>query len=207
MNSGLRDTYNRIARHWHADHRLDDWWVEGTEQFLRLLPPGGSILDVGCGAGTKAKFMADKGFQVTGIDFSDELLHIARSEAPHCHFMHVAMEELDRISEKFDGVFAQASLLHIPKKEAPSIVQSMAERLADGGYLSIAVKERKPERPEEEIVKERDYGYEYERFFSYYTLDELRQYLQSAGLGVISELRDPSPSGKTVWLQIIGRKC
>lgn len=206
MNKELRDTYNRIAEDWSRDHADDDWWIEGTNKFLSLLPANGSVLDVGCGAGNKAKYMADRGFHVLGIDFSEELLKIARAEALATKFRNVAMEELDSITEQFDGVFAQASLLHIPKAEAEDIVKKMAARVNDGGHLYIAVKEIREGNPEEEINKENDYGYNYERFFSYFIIPELESYLQNAGLEVVWSVRNPNPSGKTVWLQIIGKK-
>ena len=55
-----------------------------------------------------------------------------------------------------------------------------------------------------EIKKESDYGYEYERFFSFYTIDELRQYFLDAGLAIVHE--DVVPSGKTRWISVIGKK-
>lgn len=125
---------------------------------------------------------------------------------PEGEFKEFSMTDLDSMPENFDGVFAQASLLHIPKKDAGDIVKKMVERLVPGGLLYIAVKETREGKPDEEIEKENDYGYEYERFFSYFTMAELERCLTDAGLQVILKLRNPNPSGKSVWLQIIGRK-
>jgi len=52
----------------------------------------------------------------------------------------------------------------------------------------------------------KNFGCPYERFFSYFTMENLEAYVSHAGLEVIRELRNPSPSGKTVWLQIIARR-
>lgn len=203
----LKETYNRIAENWHHDHVDDAWWVEGTDAFIKELPQGGSVLDVGCGSGVKSKYFAERGCKVVGIDISDGLLDIARREVPAAEFRELSMTDLDLMTETFDGVFAQASLLHIPKKEAGEVVKEMAKRLVPGGLLYIAVKEGRPDKPEESVERENDYGYEYERFFSYFTLAELEQYLRDAGLEVVSKSRSPNPSGKTVWLQIIGKGC
>ncbi len=202
----LKETYNRIAEDWHRDHLDDDWWIEGTDLFIKSLVPGAHVLDVGCGSGVKSKYLIDRGFKVTGIDISEKLLKIARREVPEGEFKVFSMTDLDSMRETFDGVFAQASLLHIPKKNAGEVVQKMVRRLVPGGHLSINVKERREGKPDEETVKENDYGYEYERFFSYFTMPELEGYLADAGLTVVSELRNQNKSGKTVWLQIIGRK-
>lgn len=202
----LKETYNRIAEDWCRDHSSDDWWVEGTDAFIKELSSGACVLDVGCGSGVKSKYLASRGLRVTGIDISDKLLDIARREVPEGEFREFSMIELDAMPETFDGVFAQASLLHIPKKNAGDVVKKMVGRLVSDGLLYIAVKETREGEPDEEVKKENDYGYEYERFFSYFTMDELEQYLTNARLKVISRLRNPNKSGKTVWLQIIGKK-
>ena len=202
----LKETYNRIAEDWHRDHSRDDWWIEGTDAFIEKLSAGARVLDVGCGAGTKSKYLIAHGLKVIGIDISDALLKIAKREVPEGEFKELSMYDLDKMSETFDGVFAQASLLHIPKKDAGDVVKKMANRLASNGLLYLAVKEIRENQAEEEIVTRNGYGYEYELFFSYFTMNELEQYLKDAGLKVILKLRNLHPSGKTVWLQIIGEK-
>lgn len=203
---GLRETYNRIAEDWHKDHSHDEWWVEGTNIFIKELAAGARVLDVGCGSGVKSKYLIEQGFKVTGIDISDKLLEIAKREVPEGDFRVLSMMELDTMVETFDGVFAQASLLHIPKKDAGDVIKKMAGRLTPDGLLYIAVKESREGKPDEGIEKENDYGYEYERFFSYFTMNELEGYLMNAGFEIVSKLRNSNPSGKTVWLQIIARK-
>jgi len=70
--------------------------------------------------------------------------------------------------------------------------------------LHIAVKEIRDKNIEEEIRKEDDYGYEYERFFSYFTLEELRDYFKILKLEIISE--NIVNSGRSNWINIIGKK-
>ena len=202
----LKETYNRIAEDWHRDHLADDWWREGTDDFIKKLPAGAQVLDVGCGSGVKSKYLAAHGLNVVGIDISDKLLEIARREMPNGDYRELSMIDLDDMPETFDGIFAQASLLHIPKKDAGDVVKKMARRLVPDGLLCINVKETREGKPEEGILKEDGYGYECERFFSYFTMSELEQHLTDAGLHVVSKLRNQNKSGKTVWLQIIGRK-
>ncbi|MBI4114681.1 MAG: class I SAM-dependent methyltransferase [Candidatus Niyogibacteria bacterium] len=200
----MRDAYNRIAEDWHIDHKPDTWWINGTDAFISFLQPGALVLDVGCGGGVKAQYLAKKGFKVFGIDFSAGMIEIARREVPEAEFAVMDMKDLSSIRREFDGVFAQASLLHIPKKEVHLVFREFLSHLKPNGYLYVAVKEKKDNAPDEEEKQENDYGYEYKRFFSFYTIDELKQYFLDAGLAIVYE--GVVPSGKTRWLSVIGRK-
>lgn len=200
----LKDTYNKIAADWHKDHKQDNWWVEATDKFISLLPTGGEVLDVGCGAGTKAKYLVNKGLQVLGIDIAENLIAIAKTEVPAARFLVMDMKELGDLMESFDGVFAQASLLHIPKQEISAVIKSLSGKLKSGGYFYVAVKEIKPGQAEEEVVKENDYGYEYERFFSYYTLDEIKKYCIALSMEIA--YANVASSGRSNWLHVIAKK-
>ncbi|HEX8591438.1 MAG TPA: methyltransferase domain-containing protein [Candidatus Paceibacterota bacterium] len=200
----LAETYDRIAEDWHNDHGMDDWWQEGTDVFIQRLTPGSRVLDVGCGSGIKSKYLTDHGLCVTGVDISRKFLDIARTVAPDATFVLGSMQDIKSVAGTFEAVFAQASLLHIPRKDAPEVVREMASKVEPSGLLYLAVKEQREGNPSEEVRKEDDYGYEYERFFSYFTLEDLISYLTDAGLSVVWQ--DRKQSGGTVWLQIIGQK-
>ena len=200
----LRETYNRIAKDWHHDHNDDDWWKEGADKFIGLLGPGDLVLDVGCGAGIKTKYLIEKGLQVIGIDNSEGMLTIAKENAPHGKFHCMDLRGINQLSDQFAGIFAQAVLLHIPKKEVSSVLENLTSKLKSGGYLYLTVKEQRPGGPEEETVTESDYGYEYERFFSYFTVDDLKSFLQNAKLKIVYE--KILPTGKTQWLQLISQR-
>lgn len=204
MNEELKGTYERIADDWHRDHVQDVWWTDVVGTFLSYLPAEGTVLDAGCGPGHIAKFVAGKGFNVTGIDFSERLIAIAKEHVPEASFEVRTMESLDEMEEQFDGVFSQASLLHVRKADAAAMIARLARRVKTGGYLYVSVKEAKEGKPEEEVKVEDDYGYAYERFFSYFTRQELRGYFRDAALTIVWD--EPNAVGRTVWLQIIGRK-
>lgn len=200
----LKETYNRIAGDWHRDHRQDDWWIEGTNKFISFLQKGDLVLDVGCGAGIKSKYLTEKGLRVVGIDFSKKMIEIAKREAPSGTFVVLDLKKADKLEYLFDGIFMQAVLLHIPKQEVAGRLKEVAERLKKGGYLYVAVKEKKPQGIEEETKIENDYGYSYERFFSYFTVDEIESYLRSVGLEIVFSAVDFFRN--TSWIQVIGRK-
>lgn len=200
----LKATYNKIAKDWHQDHSIDDWWIEGVRQFSDLLPKGDSILDAGCGGGAKSKYFVGRGFQVTGIDFSESLISIAREEVPEAEFHILDIRDVKTLNRQFDAVFLQAVLLHFTKNESASILSSLLRVLKPQGLIHVSVKEIKPGQSEEEMKKENDYGYSYERFFSYFTEQEVITLLEEQGLKIVSS--EITPAGKTNWIQVIAKK-
>ena len=198
----LKSTYNRIAADWFKDHNADTWWQEGTNHFLSLLSKGATILDIGCGPGVTTRYLSDKGFRVTGMDFSEKMIEIAHREVPNIEFLVGDIYELDSFNRTFDAIFAKAVLLHVPKDKVVSVLEKMRDKLNPGGLLYIAVKENT--KIDGEIVKENDYGYEYERFFSYFTLPEVTAYLEKIGMKVV--LGNIANSGKTNWIQVISQR-
>ncbi len=203
-NDELRQTYNRIADDWHADHLKDTWWAEGTEAFLTFLKKGDHILDLGCAGGVKSKFLIDHGFRVVGSDLSEEMIRIAKSYEPRGTFMQMDILQTSSLKERFDGVFIQAVLLHIPKIQIPTAVHQAVSVLKPGGIFYVAVKEQRVGQPAEEIKMEHDYGYPYQRFFSYFTTGEIRGHIEQSGCRVLREIR--TVSGKTVWIQLIAQR-
>lgn len=202
--SSLKDTYNKIAADWHADHAADTWWLSGTEKFASMLTPGALVLDAGCGDGVKSRYLVDHGMRVYGIDIAENFLAIARREVPEGEFETLALEDAGKLTQEFDAIFAQASLLHVAKKDILKTLTALSDKLRRGGLFYVAVKEMREGKPEEEIKVDNDYGYTYERFFSYYTIPELEGYFKKLGLEVVH--KQVEKTGKTNWIQMIARK-
>ncbi len=85
------------------------------------------ILDVGCGAGTKSKYLTDKGLKVVGIDFSDKMIEIAKKQVPSATFLTLDLREVETLEQMFDAIFMQAVLLHIPKNEAEKVIRKIVK--------------------------------------------------------------------------------
>lgn len=200
----LKDTYDKIAENWHQDHQKDDWWVEGTNKFISFLKKGDLVLDVGCGGGTKSKYLIQKGLNVIGIDFSGKMIEIAKREAPNGTFIVKDLADIETLDYILEGIFMQAVLLHIPKARAKEAIQKMANKLKKGGYLYVAVKARKPGGAEEEVCIEEDYGHRYERFFSFFSLEEIKNHMRESGLDIVYDTA--THSGRANWVQVIAQK-
>jgi len=155
--------------------------IESINRFVAYLPSGGKILDIGCGSGRDSKIFCDKGFQTVGIDFSSNLLEIAKKKAPGAEFHLMDIEKLQFPPASFDGAWACHSLLHIPKKGLPAVLQAIHALLKEKGTFYLTFKKGLGE------VLEKDLRYgDYEKFWSYYDEEELKQLLESAHFTLLS---------------------
>ena len=103
--------------------------------FLGLLPPGGSILELGCGSGHHSAEMLARGFTVRVTDGSSEMAEIASRRLNH-PVEAMLFDELDE-HEAFDGVWASACLLHAPRNELAGILTRIHRALkADGVFYA-----------------------------------------------------------------------
>lgn len=103
--------------------------------FLELLPKDARVLDFGCGSGRDTKFFLDCGYQVDAIDGSMELCRAA-SEYTGIHVKQMLFQELTEV-EKYEGIWACASILHVKKAELPDIIRKMSLATKENGIISI----------------------------------------------------------------------
>lgn len=107
-------------------------------RFLKYLAPGSSILDFGCGSGRDAKCFAERGYKVTATDGCAELVALA-SEYSGLSVKQLLFSDLAEV-EAYDGVWACASILHLPKAELVDVLQKITTALRPGGYLYTSFK-------------------------------------------------------------------
>jgi SAM-dependent methyltransferase len=106
--------------------------------FLALLPPGGSILELGCGAGNHSAVMLEAGFAVRATDGSPEMAEIASRRLGH-PVEAMLFHELDT-REAYDGVWASACLLHVPRDELAAILGCIHRALKPSGVFYASFK-------------------------------------------------------------------
>lgn len=107
------------------------------EPFLALLSPGSHLLDAGCGSGRDTKAFLDRGYQVTAIDASEAMVQLS-SELTGQRTLLMSFTEM-AFACCFDGIWACASLLHVPLSEIHPVIEQFARALKPKGiwYLSF----------------------------------------------------------------------
>lgn len=170
--------YNTIAQTYAA--RIEQFAPEQERRlFSKLVKKSGSILDVGSAAGRDSTYFAKQGFKVIGIDLSEELLKIARTKYPQLDFRLQDMRQLKFKPLSFDGIWANASLLHLKRAEVPSVLEQFYTLLKPKGVMFVSVKEGTGEKDVSEPLSENLL-----RHFTFFRLDELKQLLVNAGFTV-----------------------
>src|SRR5579863_7193950 len=106
------------------------------QRFLALVPENGHLLDAGCGPGRDTRAFLERGYKVTAIDASETMVTLAtqltRQQALKMRFQELAFCEV------FDGIWACASLLHVPRHEMDAVFERFVMALKPGGVWYIS---------------------------------------------------------------------
>ena len=181
-----------------------------VNEFVGNFPKKGRILDAGCGPGRDSAEFAKRGYEVTGVDISAGLLEEACKRYPEITFVEEDFRSLPFEDSVFDGVWAHASLVHLETKA--DVVKSLAEFyrvLHPGGVLHVLVKAQTGEN-KTAVVTDKLSGHD--RFFQYFTENEIREYLEATGFTVLKLEQyceaDKNPEGRAEveWILGLGRK-
>ncbi len=131
------DYYDTNARDYY-DATISASLAFNWGRFLLRLPSGGNILDFGCGSGRDTKYFLSRGFQVDAIDGSARMCELA-SALTGIKVKNMLFQDLD-ITEKYDGIWACASILHLSTSELASVMDKMARALKDNGVIYASFK-------------------------------------------------------------------
>jgi len=154
------------------------------------------ILDFGCGPGRDLKTFSTLGHVAVGLDGSERFAEMARAETG-CEVWQQNFLELDLPAERFDGIFANAVLFHIPKQELPRVLAQLHATLKPGGVLFSS----NPRGDNQE-------GWNGPRYGSYHDLDSWSQLLGEAGFVELEHYYRPAglPREQQPWLASVWRK-
>ena len=184
--------YNINAEKFYKDtHKLE--MQEIYNKFLPYIPKNGKILDAGCGSGRDIKAFSKLGYQVTAFDASLEMVKKAKILSNR-DVLHMDFKDVFWKSE-FDGIWACASLLHVPEKNFYSVVSKLYNSLIKGRpfYLSFKYGYR-------EYIKDG-------RFFQCHDENSLKNSMNEIGLFSKEEswiTKDIRPNREEeIWLNMI----
>ena len=189
------DYYNKYAKKF-SDSTRDVAFTDVQERFLSMLPPRANILDFGCGSGRDTKYFLEKGFYVDAIDGSEELCRLA-SDYTGIQVSHKYFEDLCEI-EKYDGIWACSSILHLPKATLMDVFRRMERALKAHGVIYTSFKYGTFE------------GERNGRYFTDFTLETFSEFIEDKVDISIKEhwiTGDVRPGrGEEKWLNMILKK-
>ncbi|QLH78184.1 class I SAM-dependent methyltransferase [Halosimplex rubrum] len=196
------ETYERVADD-YADRHGDRSVVAGiVEEFVTAVDRTGDrrrtrggqtdptdpprVLDVGCGPGWESAAFDDAGFDTVPFDLTRSFLDRARERVPDAAPVRGDMRALPVADDGFDGLWACASLLHVPEREVPATLAEFERVLADGGTTLVSLKAAG--RPGESVDAS---PYDDDRrHFERYDPGRARDLFETAGFEVVSVATD-----------------
>jgi SAM-dependent methyltransferase len=115
-----------------VDINMQNWW----DLFTEKLPEGASVLDLGCGSGRDSEYFISCGYDVTAMDASEEMCDLASIHIGQ-DVLHLSFAEMD-FNQVFDGIWACASLLHVPSDEIDTILTKVINSIKINGILFLS---------------------------------------------------------------------
>ena len=131
------DYYNKNSEE-YFNSTLNVDMTNTYKEFLKLVPKGGKILDLGCGSGRDSMNFMKLGYEVTAVDGAKELAKKA-SVLLGNEVIVSTFEELE-LKEKFHGIWACASLLHIKREDLKTVLNNLYNNLEDNGVFYMSFK-------------------------------------------------------------------
>jgi SAM-dependent methyltransferase len=154
------------------------------------------ILDFGCGPGRDLKTLTALGHTAIGLEGATGFASMARADSG-CEVWQQDFHQLDLPDNRFDGIFANASLFHVPSEELPRVLRQLHATLKPGGVLFSS----NPRGENEE-------GWNRGRYGAYHNLEAWRRYMSEAGFMELEHYYRPTglPREQQPWLASVWRR-
>lgn len=200
MEIAMRSTMERygLTAQDYFEASLEHDVSQNYDAFLSSIDanPPYDILDLGCGSGRDLRYFRLQGHNAVGLDGVPQLLDIA-SAYSGCAVQHQDFLNLTLPDSSFDGIFANASLFHVPSQELPRVLRQLWSALKPGGILFSS-----------NPIGNNQEGWVQDRYAVFYDLETWSRYLQSAGFERLFYYYRPQgqPREKQEWLATVWRR-
>lgn len=203
MDSTLQGIYDGLAEAYEENRGLFDM-TEVFDSFYRSLDvEKGKLLDLGCGAGESfSRLFVDRGWAVTGVDFSRQMLELASKYVPEMKTIHADMRQVEFESSEFDAITAIYSLFHVPSNDHVALFEKFYRWLCPKGKVlfTYATKEYTGSNEFDGYKK----FMEKDLYYSHKTPEKLRAVLEKIGFNI--ESTDYRDIGNETFLWVMVRK-
>lgn len=135
----VRDGYNLIADRYLAERTRASEDVRLLDEFMGRLPVHAHVLDAGCGAGVPISQMLSERFQVTGVDFSEAQIELAKKHVPKGTFICQDMTKLGFPEATFDGICSYYAIIHVPRQEHQPLLVNFHRMLKPRGFALLCL--------------------------------------------------------------------
>jgi SAM-dependent methyltransferase len=171
--------YNRIADDYLASRARSLEQTRLLDDLAVRLPENASILDAGCGAGVPVTEILSARFDVTGVDFSEAQIGLARKNVPNARFICQDMTRLDFPDVTFDSICSFYAIIHVPREEHRPLFVNFHRMLKPGGHALLCLgAENLIDDIEEDFFGERMY-------WSHFDSETYRQMLKETGFLIL----------------------
>jgi ubiquinone/menaquinone biosynthesis C-methylase UbiE len=171
--------YNKIAGRYLEVRTQDSEDIRLLDELIARLPANAKVLDAGCGAGVPVAQILSKQFHVTGVDFSEVQIKLAKKLVPNVEFIYQDMTKLDFPEETFDAICSYYAIIHIPREEHRSLFFNFHRMLKPGGLALLCL-------GAEHLIDDIDENFLGARmYWSHFDTDTYLQMLRDAGFSVM----------------------
>ena len=171
--------YNAIAKRYLEERTRDSEDILLLDELINRLPVHAKVLDAGCGAGVPVAQILSQKFQVTGVDFSEAQIELARKIVPNAEFFCQDMTKLCFSENTFDAICSYYAIIHIPREEHKSVLVNFHRMLKPDGYALLCL-------GAENLIDDIDENFLGARmYWSHYDTDTYLKMLQETGFEIV----------------------
>jgi len=135
----VKEGYNAITAEYLAARKEDSEDVQLLQELVQHLPEDAEVLDVGCGAGVPVTLILSQSFEVTGVDFSEAQIRLARQLVPQAQFVCQDITELAFPDNSFDAICSYYAIIHIPRQEHKRLLRNFYRMLRPSGLVLLCM--------------------------------------------------------------------